>query len=281
MSSDGTNKVAHRCVCRRYLLALPVSSKNRCNTLVNDFPTHPAAPTVGPYNLTNLRENTPLRRTFLHPPQGGHGPLANFVSQRRTTALDLLLLAHALSPLAIDDEIVARSSDWARVLGIADRPGTRATISRSWAWLEAESFVVARPAGKLRSIRVLRDDGSGLPWSHPYETDEPYFKLPNLIWQSGLWASLRLPAKAMLLIAFSLQQPPTEEFFELPIERGADWYGLGPRTIRSGLNQLHDAGLLRHWSEKWETRRSPLGYAYTRRYALNTWNIQHWQRAQN
>lgn len=226
-------------------------------------------PAVGPYRLAELtRKTTPLRVAFLHPPRakGGSGPLAKFVSQRRGTALDLLLLAHTISPLAVGGELIAPSSDWTSMLGTADRPGRRAAVSRSWDWLDAEQFIRARRAGQLRSIKVLREDGSGQPWTHPAEKSEPYFKLPNSVWQSGLWANLLLPAKAVLLIALSLQSRG-EPSFQLPIERGSDWYGLGARTVRSGLNQLHDAGLLRRWSEQWAD--SPLRYAYTRRYALN------------
>jgi len=243
---------------------------------MNDFSTAPADRKIGSYYLANLRENTPLRRTFLHPLDGGGGPLAKFVSQRRTTALDLLLLSHAISPLTSDGEIVGSSSDWARVLGIDGRAGARAAISRSWDWLASERFVISHPVGRLRSIKVLREDGSGLPWVHPYVVDEPYFKLPNLIWHSNLWPSLLLPAKAMLLIAYSLTVP-AEDSFELPVERAAAWYGLGARTIRTGLHQLDDAGLLRHWSVKRESD-NPYGFAYTRHYALNTWNIDHWDK---
>jgi hypothetical protein len=238
---------------------------------VDEFPTTAPDPAVGAYPLAQLiRETTPVRVAFLHPPRakGGPGPLAKFVSQRRGTALDLLLLAHTISPLATGGEIVAPSSDWTRVLGTADRPGRRAAVSRSWDWLDAEHFVTARRAGQFRSIKVLREDGSGRPWSHPAENNEPFFPLPNSVWQSGLWASFLLPAKAVLLIALSLQSRG-EDYFELPIERGSDWYGLGARTVRSGLNQLHDAGLLRRWSEKWQTGNSTFNYAYTRRYALN------------
>jgi hypothetical protein len=247
--------------------------------LVSDSSRFTDEVVVGGYRLATLRLGPPIRRSFLHPVDDGAGPLARFVRQRRATALDLLLLTHAIRPLTPVGEIVAPSSDWARSLGIYDKAGARAAISRSWSWLQQEQFVATRRVGKQVAVRLLREDGSGLPWIHPYETKEPYFRLPKLIWTTGLWQSLQLPGKAMLLIAYSLQTPE-QEFFEFPVERGADWYGLGSRTVRAGLNQLVDAGVLRHWSVRRDSS-SPIGYRYDRRYALNTWNISQWEPARN
>ncbi len=211
----------------------------------------------------------------MHPTASGRGPLALFVGSRRTTALDLLVLAHALAPLADRGEITASSSEWSAAIGIADRRGARSQISRSWDWLTEQKFIESWQTRKLRTIKVLLEDGSGRPWVHPYTTNEPYFKLPNHLWQVGLWQSLELPAKAMLLIAISLTEPDAESF-QLPIDRGARWYGLGTRTVRAGLKQLDDAGLLRNWSTTHPTARSPIGHSYTRRYALNSWKIANW-----
>jgi len=187
-------------------------------------------------------------------------------------------MAHLIRALSTDGEIVAPSSDWARALGISDRAGTRAAISRSWAWLEQERFVLTHRVGRQLSVKLLREDGSGLPWIHPYESREPYFRMPKLLWTSGLWASLKLPAKAMLLAAYALQTPD-KEFFDFPIDRSSTWYGLGDRTARAGLQQLGKAGVLRHWSEKRDAP-SPVGYRYDRHYALNTLKISHWEPGQ-
>ncbi len=227
-------------------------------------------------DLGDLTRNwTPLRIAFLHPPRtrGGAGPLATFVRGRREVALDLLLLAHTLWPLRNAGEIVAPASDWARAIGIADRPGSRAMISRSWSWLEAQDLIASRAVGQLRGVKILRDDGSRRSWEHPAENDEPYFKLPVAVWRRGLWIDLSLSAKAVLLIGLSLQSRG-EPYFELPVERGAQWYGLTSRAVRTGLHELDDAGLMRERTERRETPNSPVGYTYDTTAAIASIHAQ-------
>ena len=216
------------------------------------------------------RSAVPLRAAFLHAPtpRGGPGPLAAVVSQRRTIALDLLLFAHAIWPLAGHDVILAPASDWARAIGLSERPGNRAMISRSWSWLERHRLITSSPSGRTRAIIPLRDDGSGRPWQHPADEKEPYFQLPHAYWWGGFANDLSLSAKAMLLVGISLQGRD-EPYFELPLARGSVWYGLSDRTVRLGLRELQTERLLRAWAEKRLSEHSPTGYTFDRRYSLN------------
>ncbi|HTB50222.1 MAG TPA: hypothetical protein VK701_04530 [Solirubrobacteraceae bacterium] len=226
-----------------------------------------------PFELTALRRRaTPLRVGLLHVPVagGGPGPLAELVRQRRAVALDLLLLSHAVWPLSSPDPIVAPSTLWARALGVDARPGIRATISRSWSWLEHRRLVSTARASRARAITILCEDGSGRPWQHPVEEKEPFFQLPHAYWESGLHTDLGLAGKAVLLIGLSLQHEAP--YFELPLDRGSRWYGLSERTVRLGLRELRAVKLLRTWVERRPSANSPTGYAFDRRHSLNSLN---------
>lgn len=231
--------------------------------------TEPATNT--PLDLGAVRRAAvPLRVAFLHAPtpRGGPGPLAAFVSHRRTIALDLLLFAHAIWPLAGNDAILAPASDWARAIGLSERPGNRAMISRSWSWLEHHRLITSSPSGRTRAITLLCDDNSGRPWQHPVDEKEPYFQLPHAYWWGEFANDLSLSAKAVLLVGISLLGR-NEPYFELPLARGSAWYGLSARTLRLGLQELQTERLLRAWAEKRPSEHSPTGYTFDRRYSLN------------
>jgi hypothetical protein len=224
------------------------------------------------------REAVPLRVAFLHLPQagGGPGPLASFVRGRRLLAFDLLLYAHAVAPLS-DGMIEASSTAWASAISLPDRPGNRASISRAWSWLESKRLVRTAVAGRNRAVMILNEDGSGRPWAHPAEHSEPYVQVPHEFWTTGFARQLSLPAKAAYLIALSIQ-PGENGTFELPMQRGAAWYGLTTVSLRSGLRELRSAGILRAWVQQRATPRSPVGRTFDRQYALNPLELAAWRR---
>jgi hypothetical protein len=75
---------------------------------------------------------------------------------------------------------------------------------------------------------------------------------------------LSLPAKAVLLIARSLQDD-----FILPTEKGKDWYGLSRDTMRKGLRDLRLYGLLSMSERSKAAPLSALGFTMERRYRLH------------
>jgi hypothetical protein len=149
-----------------------------------------------------------------------------------------------------------------------DRSGTRAIVSRSWSWLEQHKLIETARHGRVRAVRILKEDGSGRPWQHPFDIREPYLQLPHVYWRGGFARDLGLSAKAILLIGTSLQSRQ-EPYFELPLSRGAAWYGLTERTLRAGIRELREERLLRVWTESRTTDRSPVGTTLDRRYRLN------------
>lgn len=189
--------------------------------------------------LRSRRDHVPIRRSFvqLRERGGGAGALAWFIHERRTKTLDLYLLTVALASAPPYDVALA-SSVWARALGISDYKSASSTVSRSWTWLADHHLIHTGRRGRLREVRLLREDGSGDPYSHP-SSEGDYFKLPYVYWRANLHNRLGLPAKSVLLIALSLRQP-----FKLPAEHAARWYGVSRDTIAKGLRDLRTLGII-------------------------------------
>ena len=110
-------------------------------------------------------------------------------------------------------------------------------------------------SGRRASV-TLREDGSGEPYEHPHRAgDGRWLQLPYAYWLEGYFLSLSLPAKAMLLVALSLQ-----DGFYLPSERADDWYGISPDSADRGLRELRKAALL-DADRKWvKNQRSDTGW---------------------
>jgi hypothetical protein len=214
------------------------------------------------------RTDVPIRRSFVQLPVrgGGAGPLAGFVHDRRVRALDLYLLVHAVAS-APPFKASFPAAVWVRALGLAANSSSETLVSRTWTWLEQHQLIESQRVGRKREITLLREDGSGDPYRHPGEQGAAdrghYFKLPYAYWEGNFHNRLSMPAKAILLIALSLQDD-----FILPTERGREWYGLSRDTVRKGLRDLRVPGLL---TMREETKLAPLtalGYTKQRRYSL-------------
>ena len=126
--------------------------------------------------------------------------------------------------------------------------------------LEDRKLVQRSRSGRRSSIQLLREDGTGEPYDHPYRTgDARWLQLPHAYWHEEHYLRLSLPAKALLLVALSL-----DDGFYLPSERAQGWYGVSPDTAERGLRELRKAGLLdddrqwikdqrseNGWTERW------------------------------
>lgn len=186
------------------------------------------------------KPEVPIRHSFVQ--QGPQrmpepGPLAEFVRRHDTQALDQYLLALAVATAAPYDVNVPAET-WARALGL---PGNRtAAVSKAWARLQNHQLIVRHRYQRLASVRILREDGSGLAYTHPGQRGERYFRLSFDYWRESWDSNLSLPAKAVLLIALSLPAG-----FVLPGEKAKAWYGLSSDTVERGLRELDRAKLLR------------------------------------
>ncbi len=113
-------------------------------------------------------------------------------------------------------------------------------------------------------MTLLDEGGSGSPYTHPgRKRDGPYLRLPYAYWLDGHADELRVPGKAMLLVALHLP-----DWFSLPFNKGPEWYGIGSSTVERGLRELKRAGYL-EVHQGW--RRAPLtahGWTQDWRYRL-------------
>lgn len=209
------------------------------------------------------RDHVPIRRSFVQAPGrgGGPGPIASFVHERRGRTLDLYLLAHAVASASPYD-VRLPAAVWARALNIARYATAGSMVSKQWSWLEREGLISSRRAGRLREVTLLKEDRSGAAYIHPGREGN-YFKLPYAYWQGNFHNRMGLPAKAVLLIALSLQDD-----FLLPTKQGAKWYGLSRDTVRKGLRTLRLLGILDMREQRKKAPLAPLGFTLERRYTL-------------
>ena len=168
-------------------------------------PPATADETVDEILATAGRERTPLRHAFVQ--QGSQrdpepGPLQAFVTNGNQRALQLYLLATAkASAKPWDTSLPARV--WARALGLGhlDDRAAAVAISRLWQCLEEQKLVRRDRSGRSARIHMLREDGSGNPYSHPGQVGTATFRCPTRSGRQGpatsggtaSWPFLRSP----------------------------------------------------------------------------------------
>lgn len=216
-------------------------------------------------------EGVPIRNTFV---QGGTqgkptpGPLAALLRNHDERGLELKLLHQAVasSPAVSGDyDVTEAAVVWARALGLYHPTQGAAAVSKTWRRLEALGLVRRERSGRLAVVTLLREDGSGHAYTHPYLKRERYFKLPLEYWtaEQRWYGRLSLPAKAMLLIALSLPNG-----FYLPYDKAKLWYGVSSDTAKTGLAELRHLQLIKVATRYVPAPLSPLGYIERRHYTL-------------
>ena len=238
----------------------------------HDEPDPTADKTVDAILATARRGRTPLRHSFIQ--QGSQrdpapGPLRALVASSNRRAILLYMLAQAKASSEPWD-VSLPASVWARALGLGHLDGRAAAvaISRLWQRLEAQKLVRRDRSGRSALICMLKEDGSGNPYSHPARTGDRYLQVPNALWQAGpgderWYRVLTLPEIAVLLIALSLR-----DGFRLPSESAPPWYGISADTASRGLGRLVDHGLLKVVKSFKDTALSPVGYTVNNFYTL-------------
>lgn len=215
-----------------------------------------------------LDSAAPLRWTFAQQGSQGQpepGPLALLVRNGDQRGLDLYLLLKAVAS-APPFNSHRGAGVWARALRHTGVTANERTVSKIWSRLESHGLVSRGKHGRLADVTLLREDGSGEPYVHPADVGDPYLQLPVSYWldDQEKWSStLRLPAKAMLLVMLSLRPGSL-----LPVEKVPEWYGLSADTGQRGLAELVKRGVL---SRKRIPKKAPLapqGFTYDNRYTL-------------
>lgn len=217
----------------------------------------------------SARGAVPIRRTFLQQRDEANvivpGPMASFVAAHDERGLDAYLFIHALAssePWNCDYP----SGMWVRALGLTEtaKPASaKGAVSKIMRRLEERRLITRERTGRTSSVTLLREDGSGEPYEHPHTAKERWLQLPYAYWLEDHFQTLSLPAKAMLLIALSLN-----DGFYLPSERANEWYGISADSAERGLRELRRAGLLEAEQAWVRTHRSDTGWAPRWTYTL-------------
>ena len=186
-----------------------------------------------------------IRQAFLQRGRGskaGAGPLATFVKKSDAVALDayLLLLLLGRGKRYGGHYVTVQAGTWVRALGLAG-PSSGQRLSRALFRLEAMRLIRRARTRKGVRIELLKEDGGGRPYTPPAGSEpDLYFRLPFDYWAEDRYLSLRMPAKAMLLVA--LGEAPE---FELPVSKVKDYYGFSQETAQRGLEELVRAQIAR------------------------------------
>ena len=213
------------------------------------------------------RHAAPIRRSFLQQGVQGNpkaGPLADLVHRHDKRTLDFYLLILAAAS-AKPFDVRHHSAVWARMLCLEEATG-RVAVSKMLARLEKIYRLIERQrVSRLTRIILLREDGSGEPYTHPATSQpaEPYLQLPHEYWLKGWNRKLTLPGKAVLLIALSLRAG-----FLLPAEYAKEWYGISADTAQKGLRELRNHRLLDHQLKYKLAPLAPEGVTREWRYTL-------------
>jgi len=142
----------------------------------------------------------------------------------------------AVSPPYDIRPIPARS--WAAALGLDDpgRNGAR-RVSDAIDWLAEHKFLVAeRRQGTPGTVRLLRQDGTGGPYTRPSPVGR-YVRLPLGLWQDGWIVRLPGTALALLIVLLDLQGGRAGPQWISP-EQARRRYDLSPDTWTKGIKEL-------------------------------------------
>lgn len=189
-----------------------------------------------------------MRNIFIQkppPPKGSRknstsraGPLAEFVTNGDLRGLTAYLLVLAITSAENTDGWATTLDNriWARLLGTTETTGCSTTepsaaaiaaAYRTFTRLESRNLITRKRVGRRQTrITLLREDGTGAPYTRPDGIDDNRFiKIPHAMWKHVDTGQLTVPAIAMLLT--SANEPSG---FDLRAEYSKPWYGWSPEA---------------------------------------------------
>lgn len=170
----------------------------------------------------------------------------------------LAVLISLLWVLAAEPHVSSRPARfWAELIGLEDPAvgGARAVMS-SLKELEKRGFVRITESkdGSPPTVQLLNESLNGRDYSVPGNVKkgpvDPYFRIPQFLWTSGLIASLSGPALAMYLVVLSVYRNDIDDYrvwFSQATFK--DRFALGESTRKAGLRELVAAGVLTDYTE--------------------------------
>jgi hypothetical protein len=238
--------------------------------------------TIETYLERSARTALPLGLGFIQSRIGNGrrsaGPLAEFVRRGRESAFEQYLLLHAIASGEREGfNVRLAAAVWGRAIGGFFDADTGEVdeaalhqVSRNWKFLRDVGLVRTERAGRQVRATILSDDGGEGEYGHPgkgrrdQKLDGPgYLQLPYEYWRERWHEKLKLPAKAMLLIALY-----PGDGFPLPIGKVPKWYGISESTGERGLTELVEKGLLHVENHRRPDAGSPVGFTDANYYEL-------------
>lgn len=230
------------------------------------------------------RKAVPIRTVFVQRKVAGvdgtrGSVLAAIVKTRSAYFLDAFLLIHALASSSEPYNAVYPAQTWVRALGMDEKSGdgnvqglgvAKSSWSKVLRRLEDLQLITRKRTDGMMGYQLLDESGTGAPYIRPTNIEHgSWFNVPHIYWTEGHYIELSLSAKAMLLIALSL-----DEDFPLPSERAPSWYGISPATAKRGLRELVQKEFLAY-STGWRVDpKSKTGWAEVRSYnLLGEWSL--------
>lgn len=211
------------------------------------------------------RNYTTVRHLLVQQPRGSASrpsTLGTMVTDRKHRALLLYLLLLTLWPFLKTRRDPFDGALWARLLSTetAGMPWTPSDISKAWRDLEGLGLVSRTREGRALRVMPRREDGKA-EWTQPglakKDRAETYFVLPGVFWTNNDFAALSFPALAMLLIIAA--ETSADEEVRLTADLTAEWYGISPWTVKTGIQELEKAGLLRRRPQQVKAKLSATG----------------------
>lgn len=187
--------------------------------------------------------------------------VGTMLSQRKHRALLLYLLILTSWSWLGRRKAPLPAEAWIRALTVGPEvknapTWSASTLSRALGDLETLGLIEKRRRVRGRSLIVPRREDGAEEYTIPEgRTDRynTYFTLPDAFWTSALFARLSFPGLAMLLIIAKETSQKPEMY--IPHEQGPDWYGISAGTVKNGLKNLKELGLL---EQRDEWRKAPL-----------------------
>lgn len=148
---------------------------------------------------------------------------------------------------------------WLRALEPPTAKGltfSASTLSRAFKVLQDNDLIEKRPRVGQKVLIVPRREDGRESYSAPAgrkDRRNAYFTLPDSFWTEELFAKLKLPGLAMLLII--AKETNKKKEMHMTHAEGLPWYGLKPGMVKDGLQELRDEKLL---GERDEWTKAPL-----------------------
>lgn len=196
--------------------------------------------------------------------------LGPMVTDRKRRSLQLYLLLVTIWPWLENQTDPLSSAVWARALSTdRGRKWTPSNVSSAWTDLEARGLIERRRRSRSVQVAPRREDGKAKytqPSGISGDRYETYFVLPPEFWTEEWFERLSLPGLAMLLIIAGETSDKAEVW--LTNDDAARWYGLSPRSVEAGIEDLKKNQLLEERVEWIKAPLSPIGSTKRHWYAL-------------